>query len=230
MHKGKQMAASRALDFVLDHLSPDTVLGIGTGSTVACFIELLAEYRDRFAGGVATSVETAAHLQQKNIKVFDLNEASIEIYVDGADEADRHLRLIKGGHGALTLEKITASAAKTFICIADSSKFVDSLGATPLPVEVLAQARTFVTQQLRKFGGQPILEKDFLTDHGNQLLRVSGLDFIDPKALESKINDLPGVVCCGIFAHRPADVLYLGYRDRVQEVHPIQGAGQVVLP
>ncbi len=218
MSKAKQQAARAALNAIRERFHPNEVIGIGTGSTVEFFIDLLAEHKGEFAGGTATSVATALRLKERGIPVFDLNDVAVKVYIDGADESDSQLRLIKGGHGALTLEKINAAAAETFICIVDESKFVDQLGKTPLPVEVIAQSRTHVCRQLEKMGGQPSLEEGFLTDHGNPLLRVSGLDFTDPATLESQINDMAGVVCCGIFAHRPADILYLGHEEGCREI------------
>lgn len=210
VHQGKIAAAQRALDVVCESLTPETVLGIGTGTTVNCFIDLLSRHKHLFYGAVATSADTTRRLRQHSIKLLDLNEVSIKHYVDGADEADSKLQLIKGGHGALLMEKIVASAADTFICIADSAKKVDQLGTFPLPIEVLEPAREYVSRQLVALGGVPQLRANFQTNHNNQLLVVSGLDFNDPKALETAINDIPGVIGCGIFAHRPADVLYLG--------------------
>ena len=216
VHQGKVAAAQKALDTVLESLTPETVLGIGTGTTVNCFIGLLSQYKHLFYGAVATSVDAARRLQQHNIKLLNLNEVSIKHYIDGADEVDPELQLIKGGQGALLLEKIVASAADIFICIADSTKKVDQLGKFPLPVEVLEPAREYVSRQLVALGGVPRLRANFQTDHGNQLLAVSGIDFNDSKALETTINDIPGVIGCGIFAHRPADVLYLGSDSGVE--------------
>lgn len=210
MQNAKKAVAQAALDALEDRLSAGMVLGIGTGTTTNCFIELLAACRHRFDGAVATSSATTLKLKEQAIRVFDLNEVSLEIYVDGADEADPALRLIKGGGGALTLEKIVASVAREFICIADTSKFVSRLGTFPLPVEVLPQARALVSHRLTAMGGKPALRTGYTTTHGNQILTVTGLEFSDPEALETRINDIPGVICCGIFAHRHADVLYLG--------------------
>lgn len=206
----KLAVAQSALTDLIPRLKPDTTLGIGTGSTVNCFIDCLEQYRDCFAAAVATSRATAERLAQKKIPVVDLKDANVEIYIDGADEVDPELRLIKGGGGALTLEKIVASVASEFICIADASKSVDQLGTFPLPVEVLAQAGSLVVERLADLGGQTRLRDNYKTDLGNQILTVTGLDYADPAALESRINDIPGVVCCGIFAHRKADVLHLG--------------------
>lgn len=206
----KQAVAQSALADVLPKLRPDTVLGIGTGSTVDCFIDCIAQHRERFAGAVATSKATAQRLEKEKIRVLDLNNVSIETYIDGTDEVDPELCLIKGGGGALTLEKIVASAASEFVCIADASKSVARLGAFPLPIEVLAQARSLVIRRLADLGGQAKLRENYRTDSGNQILVVTGMDYADPGALETLINDIPGVVCCGIFAHRRADVLHIG--------------------
>ena len=213
----KAAAAKAALDAILPTLKPGAVLGIGAGSTVHHFIRLLAEHkRDAaLAGAVAASTETAKRLKAHDIPVLDLNAVQLTTYVDGADEVDPNLCLIKGGGGALTLEKITAEAAEDFICIADQSKSVTTLGAFPLPIEVIGPARQLVTRQLERMGGSVEARQDFVTDCGHGILTVSGLDFSDPVALESALNDIPGVVCCGIFAHRRPNALYIGGADGV---------------
>lgn len=209
----KKIAAKAALDDLEGQLHSDAVLGIGTGTTTNCFLDLLASRRHRLGGAVPTSAATQARLEQQGIRILSLNDASLQFYVDGADEVDPQLCLIKGGGGALTLEKIVASATERFICIADASKYVPQLGAFPLPIEIMAPAQKLVCKELVAMGGQPGLRTGYITEHGNPVLAVSGLSFSDPKALESRINDIPGVLCCGVFAHRPADTLYLGSED-----------------
>ena len=187
------------------------MVGVGTGSTVNFFIDALAGIKGDIAGAVSSSEASTRRLRDHGIRVLDLNEVGdIPVYVDGADEANRHLQLIKGGGGALTREKIVAAAARRFVCIADESKLVDVLGEFPLPVEVIPMARSFVARQLVKLGGRPELRQGVTTDNGNLILDVRGLSIAEPIALEREINDIPGVVTNGIFALRPADVLLLG--------------------
>jgi ribose 5-phosphate isomerase A len=195
----------------LDHLGGARIIGVGTGSTVNHFIAALAPLRDRIEGAVSSSEASTERLKAIGIPVLDLNSTgSLDVYVDGADEADRHLRLIKGGGGALTREKIVAAASRRFICIADGSKLVDVLGRFPLPVEVIPMARSFVARELVRRGGQPVLREGFTTDNGNPILDVRNLSITDPPALEAELNSIPGVVTVGLFALRPADVLLLG--------------------
>jgi ribose 5-phosphate isomerase A len=209
----KRLAALAALDYLV----PDEVLGVGTGSTVNFFIDALAAHRDRIAGAVSSSNASTERLKAVGIPVLDLNAAgSLSLYVDGADEADPHLQLIKGGGAALTREKIVAGASKTFVCIADASKRVEVLGAFPLPVEVIPMARSFVARELIRLGGDPVWREGVVTDNGNLILDVRGLRILDPKGLETAINQIPGVVTVGLFAHRPADVLLLGGPTGVQ--------------
>lgn len=187
------------------------MLGIGSGSTVNCLIALLAANSDiNIAGAVAASQETRSRLLAQQIPVLELKDVELTTYIDGADEVDAGLCLVKGGGGALTLEKIIAQTASDFICIADDSKLVARLGGVPLPIEVIPSSQKLVTKQLALMNGEAKLREGFITDHGHHILTVSGLDFADPMALESAINDIPGVVCCGIFAHRRADALYVG--------------------
>lgn len=203
----KKAAALAALEYV----PRGEVVGVGTGSTVNFFIDALASIKGDIAGAVSSSEASTQRLRDHGIRVLDLNEAGdIPIYVDGADEANRHLQLIKGGGGALTREKIVAAAARQFVCIADESKLVDVLGEFPLPVEVIPMARSFVARQLVKLGGRPELRQGVTTDNGNLILDVRGLSIAEPITLEREINDIPGVVTNGIFALRPADVLLLG--------------------
>ncbi|MEO0972798.1 MAG: ribose-5-phosphate isomerase RpiA [Pseudomonadota bacterium] len=206
---GKRAAAQAALDFLDD----DLVLGIGTGSTVNQFIDLLADRaRDlRLRAMVSSSQASTERLQRAGFTVSDLNEVgSVDLYVDGADEATRHLQLIKGGGGALTREKIIAGAARKFVCIADASKLVNVLGTFPLPVEVIPMARSFVARQLVAAGGRPVLREGVVTDNGNQVIDVHGLDLVDPSTTERALNQIPGVVTVGLFALRGADELLIG--------------------
>jgi ribose 5-phosphate isomerase A len=209
----------RAAEAAMDYLNDAKIVGVGTGSTVNYFIDALAKVKGRLEGAVSSSEASAKRLKEHGIPVLDLNSAgSIEVYVDGADEANRHLQLIKGGGGALTREKIVAAASKRFVCIADDSKLKDVLGKFPLPVEVIPMARSYVARQLVKLGGQPEWRQGFVTDNGNVILDVHGLTILDPPKLESQINDIAGVVCTGIFALRPADVLLIARDDRVEKL------------
>ncbi len=204
----KRAAAEAAVEYV----KPDTVIGVGTGSTVNHFIDLLAaKMADRITAAVSSSEASSERLRGHGIRVVDLNDAGqLDLYVDGADESNARLELIKGGGGALMREKIVAAASHKFVCIADDSKLVDTLGAFPLPVEVIPMARELVATELRKLGADPRLREDMLTDNGNQILDLHGLKITDPLDLEFRINQITGVVCVGLFAHRPADVLILG--------------------
>ena len=204
----KRIAAEAAIDYV----KPDTVIGVGTGSTVNHFIDLLAaRMGSQVRAAVSSSEASSERLRGHGIKVVDLNEVGrLDLYVDGADESNHRLQLIKGGGGALTREKIVAAASREFVCIADDSKLVDTLGAFPLPVEVIPMARELVTYALRDLGGMPRLRDGTITDNGNQILDVFDLEITDPPLLETRINQITGVVCNGLFAHRPADVLILG--------------------
>src|SRR5687768_3246055 len=202
----KKSAADAALTYVRD----DTVVGVGTGSTVNYFIEALAARKARIECAVASSEASAARLRALHIPVKELNDTDgCDVYVDGADEVTEHLAMIKGGGAALTREKIVAQASKTFVCIADGSKLVAVLGKFPLPVEVIPMARSFVARTLVKLGGRPELRQGITTDNGNLILDVRGLAITDPVDLETKINMIPGVVTNGIFGRRPADVLLL---------------------
>ena len=199
----KQQAAKAALDYV----THNAIVGVGTGSTANFFVAELAKIKHKIDGCVASSERTAALLKQARIHVFDLNSVhDMPIYVDGADEITQHLHMIKGGGGALTREKIVAAVATKFICIADESKLVDVLGKFPVPVEVVPMARSYVGREMVKLGGSPALREDFKTDNGNLIIDVYDLKISNPVELESAINQIPGVVTCGIFARRPADV------------------------
>jgi ribose 5-phosphate isomerase A len=192
-------------------------IGVGTGSTADLFIDELAAHRSSIAATVASSERSAARLRGHGIRVVDLNDvATIPVYVDGADEIDASLAMIKGGGGALTREKIVAAVAQTFVCIADASKQVAVLGRFPLPVEVIPMARNYIARELAGLGGQPRLREGFVTDNGNEILDVHGLRIADPCALERQINQWPGVVTVGLFAARGADILLLGSPDGVQ--------------
>jgi ribose 5-phosphate isomerase A len=214
----KQAAAKAALKKILPLLDENTVLGIGTGSTANYFIDALAEYRTFFAGAVASSDASAARLKKHGISIHDLNSTgTIEFYIDGADETNPGLHLIKGGGAALTREKIVAACTKTFICIADESKWVDVLGAFPLPIEVIPMARSYVARELVKLGGDPVYREGQLTDNGNIILDVHNMRILNPQQLEERINNIVGVVTNGLFAMRPADVLLLGTKNGVKE-------------
>ena len=190
------------------YVEDGAIIGVGTGSTVNQFIPLLAARKHDIAGAVSSSEGSTALLKQHGIAVLDLNSAGdLGVYIDGADECDTHFRLIKGGGGALTREKVIAGASKNFICMIDESKRVDLLGAFPLPIEVIPMARSFVARQIVKLGGQPVLREGFTSDNGCQILDVHGLKIIDPVALEAQINQIPGVVTVGLFAQRKADVV-----------------------
>jgi ribose 5-phosphate isomerase A len=195
----------------IDHVVEDAIIGVGTGSTADRFIDELARIKGRIRGAVASSERSAARLRQHGVRVFDLNETDdVPVYIDGADEITRELAMVKGGGGALTREKIVAAVAQKFVCIADASKLVATLGAFPLPVEVIPMARSHVGREMVRLGGTPKLREGFTTDNGNLILDVAGLQIRDPRSLESRINDIPGVVTVGLFALRGADVLLLG--------------------
>ncbi len=211
----KKMAAEAALEYV----EAGTVVGVGTGSTANHFIDALARIKHKIDGAVASSEATAQRLQSHGIPVLDLNAVDeLPLYVDGADESNKYLHLIKGGGGALTREKIVAAVSRTFVCIADDSKLVDVLGAFPLPIEVIPMARSYVARQLLQRGGRPVLREGFVTDNGNQILDVHNLEILDPVQLESELNQIVGIVTNGLFARRPADVLLLGTEQGVRKL------------
>ncbi|WP_287031188.1 ribose-5-phosphate isomerase RpiA [Pseudomonas sp. UBA6310] len=213
----KQAVAQAAVDFILPKLDAKSIVGVGTGSTANCFIDALARHKMEFDGAVASSEATAARLKGHGIPVYELNTVSdLEFYVDGADEANDRLELIKGGGAALTREKIVAAVARTFICIADGSKRVPLLGGFPLPVEVIPMARSHVARQIVKLGGDPVYRDGVLTDNGNIILDVHNLRIDSPMALEEDLNNIVGVVTNGLFAARPADLLLLGTADGVR--------------
>ncbi|MGA9852564.1 MAG: ribose-5-phosphate isomerase RpiA [Gammaproteobacteria bacterium] len=211
----KKRAALEALNWVDDA----RIIGVGTGSTVNHFIDALKNIKGRLDGAVSSSEASGQRLKALGIPVLDLNTAGeLPVYVDGADQANRHLQLIKGGGGALTREKIVAAVSKRFVCIVDDSKLTNVLGSFPLPVEVIPMARSYVARELVKLGGRPDWRQGFVTDNGNVILDVHGLTILDPPALEDEINQITGVVCVGIFARRPADVLLVGHGNRVEKI------------
>ena len=204
----------------LAYVQPDRIVGVGTGSTANHFIDALAEMSDRIPGAVASSEATRLRLEKNGIKVFDLNAVeSLYLYVDGADEITPEHWMLKGGGGALTREKIVAEVAEQFVCICDASKQVTRLGKFPLPVEVIPMAEALVARRVKAMGGNPVRRAGFMTDNGNLILDVHGLSVIDAPALESDLNQIPGVVTNGLFARRGADVLLLGSASGVSTIH-----------
>lgn len=209
----------KAAEAALAYIEQDTIVGVGTGSTVNHFIDALATIKSRIEGAVSSSEASTERLKAHGIPVLDLNTAGeLSVYVDGADESNRHLQLIKGGGGALTREKIVAAASKKFVCIADESKLVDVLGTFPLPIEVIPMARSYVARELVRLGGQPQYRESFVTDNGNIILDVHGLEIMEAAKMEQEINNIAGVVTTGIFALRPADVLILGTPDGARTI------------
>ena len=217
----KKQAAEAALRYVEPRLERDTVLGIGTGSTVNHFIAALGDLRESIDAAVSSSEESSRRLKALGISVIDLNAAgSVDFYVDGADEANRHLHLIKGGGGALTREKIIAAVAKEFICIADESKLVPVLGKFPLPVEVIPMARSHVARKISAMGGTPVFRDGFVTDNGNRILDVHNLDLRDPRKVETQLDQVTGVVSNGLFVRRAADRLLLAGAQGIRTLLP----------
>ncbi|MCT7359015.1 ribose-5-phosphate isomerase RpiA [Thalassolituus pacificus] len=215
----KRATGIAAADYIRPHLDDDSIVGVGTGSTANCFIDALAEHKHLFDGAVASSEASAQRLRDHGIPVYDLNSVSnLDFYIDGADEINEHLEMIKGGGAALTREKIVAAVAREFICIADESKLLSRLGAFPLPVEVIPMARSYVARELVKLGGDPVYREGVVTDNGNYILDVHNLSIASAIELESKINQITGVVTNGLFALRPADVLLLGTQNGVQTI------------
>ncbi|MBS0287208.1 MAG: ribose-5-phosphate isomerase RpiA [Proteobacteria bacterium] len=212
----KQKVANEALKDVV----PDTIIGIGTGSTVNFFIKALAESKQKIIGAVSSSKASEKLLKECGIPVLGINEGPISVYIDGADECNHHCQLIKGGGGALTGEKIVAAIAKKFVCIIDKSKYVLQLGEFPLPVEVIPLARSYVARELVKLGGDPVYREGFVTDNGNQILDVYGLEILKPIALEETINNITGVVTNGLFAKRGADKVLIADENGVQTITP----------
>ncbi|TFH87588.1 ribose-5-phosphate isomerase RpiA [Billgrantia azerbaijanica] len=217
----KDAVAAAAIDEIRPHLARDTVLGIGTGSTASRFIDRLAELRLDFAGAVASSEASAKRLRDHGIDVLELNSVgTLPFYIDGADEVNAHLHMIKGGGGALTREKIVAACSQRFICIADASKRVERLGNFPLPVEVIPMARSYVARELVKLGADPVYREGVVTDNGNQILDCFEFPIDDPVAMEARLNGIVGVVTNGLFAARGADVLLLGTDQGVERLTP----------
>ena len=210
----KQLVAKEAIQYVV----PETIIGVGTGSTANYFIDELAKIKHTIEGTVASSEASAERLKKHGIPVLDLNSVSeISVYIDGADEADPGLHLVKGGGGALTREKIVLAVAKQFVCIADESKKVAVLGKFPLPIEVIPMARSYVAREIvKRFGGEPVLREGFITDNGNVILDIHGLQITDPVALETEINQIVGVVTNGLFACRKADIFLCGGKNGVE--------------
>ena len=215
----KKAAAREAFEYVESLIEDDSIVGIGTGSTANFFIEELGAIAQKIEGTVASSKESAKRLKELNIPVFDLNSVGeVFVYVDGADESNEHLQLIKGGGAALTREKIIAAAATEFLCIADESKLVSILGTFPLPVEVIPMARSYVGRQIVKLGGDPVFRENCVTDNGNHILDIFNLEILDPRKLENELNQITGLVTSGLFAKRPADRLFLGTATGVKTV------------
>lgn len=211
LDKLKQQAAQAALEHVLD----DTIIGVGTGSTVKYFIEALATIKHKITGAVASSLTTEKLLKEYHIPLYDLNSVGeLSVYIDGADEINEQLQMIKGGGGALTREKIIAAVAKKFVCIADESKRVKILGSFPLPIEVIPMARSYVARELVKLGGSPVYRDGFITDNGNVILDIWNLDILQPVKLEQQLNNITGVVTNGLFAQRTADLLIMASENQ----------------
>jgi len=211
MTNSKLNASIEACEYLKAHIETESIIGVGTGSTVNFFIAELGKIKNLFKGAVSSSEASSKLLLDEGIEVFELNDVNeIMLYVDGADEVDEKNCLIKGGGGAHTREKIVAAASQEFICIVDESKMVKTLGAFPLPVEVLIRSRSYVARELVKLGGTPVLRQSFITDHGNQILDVHDLAISNPKDLEQKINLIPGVVDNGIFAHHKPSKIIIG--------------------
>ena len=212
MHVTQDEKKRRAAEAAIEHIEAGAVIGVGSGTTVNLFIDILAaRARHRIEGAVPSSQETEARLKERRIPVVDLNHTGgLPLYIDGADEATQHLQLIKGGGGALTREKIVAAASRRFLCIVDDSKLVDVLGRYPVPIEVLPMARSYVARELVKLGGQPLWRSGYITDNGNVILDVQNLPLLDLAKMEAEINHIAGVVSNGIFARRPADLLIIG--------------------
>ena len=212
----KKRAVARA---ALEFIEPGVKLGVGTGSTVNCLIELLPEVKNRIDCVTSSSKATTKLLEEQGFEVLTLHEAGdMAVYLDGADESNKRLELIKGGGGALTREKVLAGASRRFVCIIDDSKLVGMLGKFPLPIEVLPMAQEFVARRILKMRGQPVWREGFVTDNGNHILDVQDLQIANPIDMEARINRIPGVVTCGLFAHRPADVLLIASDTGVREM------------
>ena len=215
----KKRVAQAALSYIEPLLEDESIIGVGTGSTTNCFIEELGRIKGKIYGTVSSSDASSARLKELGIPVFDLNSVDeVSFYVDGADEANQYLQLIKGGGAALTREKIVAAVAREFICIVDESKMVDVLGKFPLPVEVIPMARSYVARQIVKLGGDPVYREGCVTDNGNHILDVYNLSIVDPRNLEQQLNQVTGVVTNGLFAMRPADRLLVAGKEGIQSL------------
>ncbi len=215
----KRNVAHAAAEYALTCLQPDSVLGVGTGSTVDFFIDAIAVHRERFRAAVSSSERSTQRMRELGITVVDLNEVEeMPLYVDGADEIDHGMSMIKGGGGALTREKIVSSVARQFVCIVDESKVVDLLGRFPLPVEIIPMARNVVARRLRALGGEPRLREGFITDNGCEILDVAGLEITAPAQMEALINDIPGVVSCGLFALSGANLALVSSQEGVRRM------------
>ena len=213
----KKAVAEAAVSYILPILESDTIVGVGTGSTANLFIDELAKHKNKFDGTVASSEASAERLKKHGIPVYDLNSVNeIRVYIDGADESNEYLHLIKGGGAALTREKIVVACSEEFVCIADESKLVGVLGDFPLPVEIIPMARGHVARELVKLGGDPVYREGVVTDNGNHILDVYNLEILDPAALEKSIDGIVGVVTNGLFAKRPADILLLATKDGIK--------------
>ena len=208
----------KTAEAAIDYIKGARVIGVGTGSTVNHFIDCLVDYKIDIDGAVSSSEGTTQRLKDAGIPVLDLNDVNeVKVYIDGADEVDSYKRLIKGGGGALTREKIITDACEQFICIVDESKMVNNLGAFPLPIEVIPMSRSYVARQvMSKFGGQPEWRENFITDNGNQIIDIHNLDISDPVAMEKEINDIPGVITVGLFAIKPADIVLIASDDEIK--------------
>ncbi len=216
----KEAMKKAAAEAAVDAIKPGSIIGVGTGSTVSYFIEALAKVKHRIEGAVASSIQTEQHLKVYGIPIYELNEVgTVPIYIDGADEFNDYLSLIKGGGAALTREKVIAAAANVFLCIADQTKKVTVLGRFPLPIEVIPMARSYVAREIIKLGGDPVYRENVKTDNGNEILDVHNLKIAEPIALESKLNNIPGVVTNGLFARRGADRLLMGTEKGVVELY-----------
>lgn len=217
----KKAVARAAIDYIKPKLFPDSIIGVGTGSTANFFIDFLGEIKNRFSAAVASSEASAQRLKKLGIDVLDCNSVSeLVVYVDGADESNEELHLIKGGGAALTREKIVRAVSREFVCIADESKWVDVLGKFPLPVEVIPMARSYVAREIVKLGGAPVYREGVVTDNGNVILDVYNLKITDAVGLENTLNQITGVVTNGLFAAKGADVLLLGTKEGVKTIFP----------
>ena len=215
----KRAVGEAAAEYIRPHLESDSIIGVGTGSTANCFIDALARYKHLFDGAVASSEASASRLKEHGIPVYNLNSVEVlDFYIDGADEINHRLEMIKGGGAALTREKIVAAVAREFICVADESKLKERLGEFPLPVEVIPMARSYVARELVRLGGDPVWREGVITDNNNHILDVHNLSIPSPMEMETKINQITGVVTNGIFALRPANVLLLGTQDGVKTI------------